>query len=161
MKKYRTLIFISVVIIISNFAPVYPILHWLIDGVLVEGVGTASLITEDRQFVYTGWIKDTLSDPYYKRYRLMHPNGNPKLYRHEPLHIWKFWRWRDHLTQEHFRQPYMKIGGDEVWKIFRKIETQSIAPYEGSFPPKTRKDSIAARQHFYVPRRPDSTFVGT
>lgn len=159
MKKYRTPLAITLFIILSNVAPLYPIFHWLIDGVLVEGALTATYITEDREFVYSGSVKDTLNDPYYKRYRLMHPNGNPKLYRHEPLHLWKFWRWRDYLTQEHFRHPYMKIERDEVSKIFRKTANESIAPYYGDFPPKTRKDSIAARQHLYVPLHPDSIVI--
>ena len=148
MKKriIRCCIGITLFIGLSNIVPLYPIFRLVGDGVLVEPL-EIDYITKDRSYVYTGgWLKDTLKDPYYKRYLLLHPHADRILYRVRPIEAWRFWRWRDYLTEERWRQPYLKVDVDSVWRIFKNFST-IYEPYEGSLPPLTHKDLLSAHTH--------------
>ena len=138
-KTIWRIIGILIFICLSNIPPLYHFFHLIGDGVLVEPL-SSDYITKDKIYVYGGWLKDSLSDPYYKRYRLLYPHNDPTLYRVHPIQPWKFWRWRDYLTEEKWRRPYLKIDYADVRKIFYKFG-QDYNPYEGSWPPRTHEDS--------------------
>ncbi len=149
MKKYiKPFFYWMLFIAICNVNPMYSCCRFFVDGVVIEGFREATYITEDKKFVYMGRIQDTLSNIYYKRYILIEPRENRALYRIHSTELWRFWRWRDYVTQPYWQQPYLAgTSDDEVHKILQKW-WGIYEPYYGSIPPITHKDSVQVKEHF-------------
>lgn len=114
MKKYKSLIYILVFIILSNLSP-FHIFFRLFSGDSIMTVGYDNLyVTKDLKYQYSGYLKDTLKNYCYRQYRLLYPMSNPTLYRVQPLELWRFWRWGEYLTKEVWRQPYKHVSYKEL-----------------------------------------------
>ncbi len=125
----------------------------LLDGVFISGTEEITYVSADKIYVYKGFLLDTLSDDYYKRFVLMYPNANRRLYRIQARQWWRFWRWRDYATDIYWQQPYLAgLTHSEAGIIYRDWG-KKYEPYYGSIPPKTHKDSVQATQHFRKPPR--------
>jgi hypothetical protein len=149
MRKFaKPLLYLLIFIGLSNVVPLYHVFRFVGDGVLVQPL-ESDYITKDNVFVYSGWLKDTLKNPYYKRYILLYPQADRTLYRVRSIEIWRFWRWRDYLTEERWWQPYLKTDLDSIhYKSTSFVKIYN--PYYGSIPPRTYNDSLSARNHLYT-----------
>ena len=114
MKKYKSLIYILVIVILSNLPPLNFFFR-LFGGDSIMRVGYDTLyVTQDLKYQYQGSLKDTLQNDCYRQYRALFPNSNPTLYRIQPIQPWKFWRWGQYLFDEKWRQPYRQVSHKEM-----------------------------------------------
>lgn len=114
IKKYKSLIYIVVMIILSNLLPLNFFFRFFGgDSIMIVGYDTL-YVTQDLKYHYEGDLKDTLKNDCYRQYRVLFPNSNPTLYRVQPLQPWKFWRWGQYLIEEKWRQPYRYVSDKEM-----------------------------------------------
>lgn len=114
MKKYKSLIYILVIIILSNLPPFHIFFKLFSGDIIVPGLNDDLYVTKDLKYHYQGYLKDTLKNDCYRQYRVLFPNSNPTLYRIQPIQLWKFWRWGQYLLEEKWRQPYRYVSDKEM-----------------------------------------------
>lgn len=114
MKKYKSLIYILVIIIMSNLPPLNFFFRFFSGDSIMPVVYDNLYVTQDLKYQYQGYLKDTLKNDCYRQYRALFPKSNPTLYRVQPLELWRFWRWGQYLLEEKWRQPYRKVSEQEM-----------------------------------------------
>ncbi len=58
---------------------------------------------------------------YYLTYRKENPDADTTLYRIESKYFYRFWRWREYMTEPKWKQPYMEMSFVEWNKIFNNM----------------------------------------
>ena len=114
MKKYKPLIYVLVIIILSNLPPLNFFFRVFGGDSIVRGTSESLYVTKDLKYQYQGYLKDTLKNDCYRQYRAKYPMSNPTLYRLQPLELWKFWNWGEYLIKEKWRQPYKNVSYEEL-----------------------------------------------
>lgn len=114
MKKYKSLIYILIFIILSNLPPLHVFFRIFGGDSIVRGGYESLYVTQDLKYRYQGYLKDTLKNDCYRQYRALFPKSNPTLYRLQPLEPWKFWNWGEYLVLEKWWQPYRKASYEEM-----------------------------------------------
>ena len=116
MKKYKSLIYILIFIVLSNLPPLNFFFRVFGGDSIVRGSNESLYVTQDLKFHYQGYLKDTLTNDCYRQYRALFPQSNPTLYRLQPLELWKFWNWGEYLLEEKWRQPYKNVSYEALKK---------------------------------------------
>lgn len=118
MKKYKSFIYLLVIIVFSNLPPFQVFFELFSGDSIVPGIVDDLYVTKDLKYIYGGRIKDTLTNDCYRQYRALYPMSNPKLHRTQPIQPWKFWHWGEYLIKEKWRQPYRHVTYKEMDKAF-------------------------------------------
>ncbi|AEI49954.1 hypothetical protein [Runella slithyformis] len=114
MKKYKSLFYTLVIIIMSNLPPLNFFFRVFGGDSIVRGSNESLYVTQDLKYIYGGKIGDTLKNDCYRQYRAKYPMSNSTLYRLQPLVLWKFWNWGEYLTNEKWRQPYTHVSDKDL-----------------------------------------------
>ena len=114
MKKVRVIIIIFVLLFLSNIPPLNFVFRLFNSDSLVPGMSESLYTTKNLKYVYQGNLSDTLSNSCYRQYIALYPLSSRTLYRIQPIEPWKFWRWKDYMYDEKWRQPYNRISDKEL-----------------------------------------------
>ncbi len=82
----------------------------------MHGTSESYYITADHNHIYQGPLKDSLKNLCYVQYVKMHPKNSHILYRMQPIKPWQFWHWGEYLSEEKWRQPYLKVSHENLQK---------------------------------------------
>ncbi|ADB38079.1 hypothetical protein [Spirosoma linguale] len=114
MTKMRALTFVLVLIFLSNVTPLNSILKIVSGDTIVPGMSESFYITKDLKYIYQGNLSDTLKNSCYIQYKALSPASGTNLYRLQPIEPWKFWRWKEYLFEEKWKQPYQNVSEREL-----------------------------------------------
>lgn len=110
----RPLIFIVVLLCMSNMPPLNFILRVFSGDTLMPGMSERFYISKDLRYVYQGDLSDTLTNACYIQYKALSPSSSHKLYRLQLIEPWKFWKWKEYLVDEKWKQPYQHVSEREL-----------------------------------------------
>ncbi len=128
MKRKRVIWTISMIafVIICNFSLTFNNIAKLFgEGLLFDGFD--HYVTKDKRLV-TYW-NDNFYDKafytdkynYYLEYRNKYPNADTTLYRIELMCFYRFWRYKEYLSDTKWKQSYTELSLDEWLKIEKKM----------------------------------------
>ena len=119
-KPTKRVLYILLFFVWSNFFPLQGVLIFFCEGFAVFPP-LDHYITADKKFVHGGHLSNAPNNVMYLRYLQQYPNADHTLFRVESMRWYRFWRWRDYLTDVKWKAPYIETDWALVQEIFQKI----------------------------------------